>query len=76
MKGRENGYHTFGYNQLHSGRTVTTYIKTTVDKLKEEGVTWISIDEVSMISSKDWSVIRDIKNIYGFKFVLFGDFYQ
>ena len=53
-----------------------TYIKTTVDKLKEEGVTWIFIDEVSMISSKVWSVIRDIKNIYGFKFVLFGDFYQ
>jgi hypothetical protein len=29
-----------------------------------------------MISSKVWSVIRDIENIYGFKFVLFGDFYQ
>ena len=29
-----------------------------------------------MISSKIWSVTRDIKNIYGFKFVLFGDFYQ
>ena len=29
-----------------------------------------------MISSKVWSVIRDIKYIYGFKFVLFGDFYQ
>jgi hypothetical protein len=53
-----------------------TYIKTTVEKLKDEGVTWIFIDEVSMISSKIWSVIRDIKNIYGFKFVLFGDFYQ
>jgi hypothetical protein len=51
-----------------------TYIKTTVDKLKEEGVTWIFIDEVQMIPSKVWSVIRDIKNICGFKFVLFGDF--
>jgi hypothetical protein len=29
-----------------------------------------------MITSKIWSVIRDIKNIYGFKFVLFGDFFQ
>jgi hypothetical protein len=29
-----------------------------------------------MISSKFWSVIRDIINIDGFKFVLFGDFYQ
>jgi hypothetical protein len=26
-----------------------------------------------MITSKIWSVIRDIKNIYGFKFILFGD---
>jgi hypothetical protein len=38
-----------------------TYIKTAVDKLKGEGVTWIFIDEVSMISSNVWSVIRDIK---------------
>ncbi len=29
-----------------------------------------------MITSKIWSAIRDIKKIYGFKFVLFGDFYQ
>jgi hypothetical protein len=53
-----------------------TYIKTTVDKLKSDGIKWIFIDEVSMITSKIWSVIRDIKNIYGFKFVLFGDFFQ
>ena len=30
----------------------------------------------TMITSKIWSVMRDIKHIYGFKFVLFGDFYQ
>ena len=53
-----------------------TYIKTTVDKLKGDGIKWIFIDEVSMITSKVWSALRDIKNIYGFKFVLFGDFYQ
>ena len=47
-----------------------------MDKLKEDGVKWIFIDEVSMITSKIWSVIRDIKNIYGFKFVLFGDYNQ
>ncbi len=47
-----------------------------MDKLKEDGVTSIFIDEVSMITSKIWSPIRDIKKIYGFKFVLFGDFYQ
>ncbi len=32
--------------------------------------------QISMITSKAWSAIRDIKYIYGFKFVLFGDFYQ
>jgi hypothetical protein len=29
-----------------------------------------------MITSKIWNADRDIKKIYGFKFVLFGDFYQ
>ena len=53
-----------------------TYLKSTVENLKKEGVEWIFIDEVSMITSKIWSAIRDIKKIYGFKFVLFGDFYQ
>ena len=32
--------------------------------------------EISMISSKVWSVLRDIKRIYKFKFVLVGDFAQ
>ncbi len=40
-----------------------TYLKTTVDLIKEEGVKWIFVDEVSMISSKVWSVIIDIKFI-------------
>jgi hypothetical protein len=53
-----------------------TYLKSTVENLKKDGVEWIFIDEVSMITSKIWSAIRDIKTIYGFKFVLFGDFYQ
>jgi hypothetical protein len=29
-----------------------------------------------MITSKIWSVIRDIKNIYDFKLDLFGDYHQ
>ncbi len=41
-----------------------TYIKTTVDKLKRDEIKWIFIAEVSMITSKVWSVIRDIKCIY------------
>jgi hypothetical protein len=64
------------YNLFNINPVDYTYIKTTVDKLKEDGVKWIFIDEVSMITSKIWSVIRDIKNIYGFKFVLFGDYNQ
>jgi hypothetical protein len=53
-----------------------TYLKTTVEKLKKNGVEWIFIDEISMIPSKIWAVLRDIKKIYGFKFVLVGDFGQ
>ena len=29
-----------------------------------------------MINSKVWAVLRDIKKIYGFKFILIGDFAQ
>ncbi len=55
-----------------------TYLKSTVENFKKEGAEWIFIDdsEVSMITSKIWSAIRDIKKIHGFKFVLFGDYYQ
>jgi hypothetical protein len=53
-----------------------TYLKSKVDKMKEEGVKYIFIDEVSMIQSKLWAVLRDIKNIYKFKFILVGDFNQ
>ena len=45
-------------------------------KLKNKGVLWIFVDEVSMIASKVWSVIRGIKNIFGFKFALLSHFYQ
>ena len=64
------------YNLFNINPVDYTYIKTTVEKLKDKGVKWIFIDEVSMITSKIWSVIRDIKNIYGFTFILFGDFHQ
>ncbi len=62
------------FNLFNNSPVDYTYMKKSVVKLKE-GLIWIFIDEVSMISSKVWSVIRDIKNIYGFKFVLFGDFF-
>jgi hypothetical protein len=53
-----------------------TYLKSKVEKMKNNGLKWVFIDEVSMINSKCWAVIRDIKRIYKFNFVLVGDFYQ
>ena len=44
--------------------------------MRNEGVEYIFIDEISMISSNLWGVLRDIKNIYKFKFILVGDFSQ
>jgi nucleoside-triphosphatase THEP1 len=52
-------YSLFNINQHNH-----TYLKSTVDKLKSEGVEYIFIDEVSMINDKVWAVIRDIKKIY------------
>ncbi len=53
-----------------------TYLKSKVEKLKANGLKWVFIDEISMINSKCWAVIRDIKRIYKFNFVLVGDFNQ
>ena len=64
-------YSLFNINQHNH-----TYLKSTADKLKAEGVEYIFIDEVSMISSKVWAALRDIKKIYQFKFILIGDFSQ
>jgi hypothetical protein len=64
------------YNLLNINPHDHTYLKSTVAKLKESGVEYIFIDEVSMINSRVWKAIRDIKRIFGFKFVLFGDFPQ
>ena len=51
------------YNLFNINPVDYTYIKITVEKLKTDGVEWIFIDEVSMITSKIWSVLRDIKKI-------------
>jgi ATP-dependent exoDNAse (exonuclease V) alpha subunit len=45
-------------------------------KLKISGVEWIFIDEISMINSKIWGVLSDMKKKYNFKFILLGDFEQ
>jgi hypothetical protein len=44
--------------------------------LKHSGVEYILIDEISMINSKIWGVLSDIKKKCNFKFVLLGDFSQ
>jgi predicted AAA+ superfamily ATPase len=64
------------YALLNINQHSHTYLKSAVDKLKNGGVEYIFIDEVSMINSKVWAVLRDIKKIYGFKFILIGDFAQ
>ena len=64
-------YSLFNINQHNH-----TYLKSTVDKSKAEGLEYFFIDEISMISSKVYSVLRDIKKIYQFKFIMIGDFHQ
>ena len=44
--------------------------------LKNQGVTHIIIDEISMILENIWGILHHIKKIYGFIFVLVGDFAQ
>ena len=47
-----------------------------VAELKSDGIKYIFIDEVSMISEQMWCVIAQIKQQYGFIFVGYGDFMQ
>ena len=64
------------YNLFNIDPHTHTYIKSTVEKLKDSGVEWIFIDEISMVNSKIWAVLSNIKKKYNFKFVLLGDFGQ
>jgi hypothetical protein len=47
------------FNLFNINPTDYTYIKTTVEKLKSDGIKWIFIDNISIKSSKIWSVIRN-----------------
>jgi GTPase SAR1 family protein len=64
------------YNLFNICPKTHTYLKSTVEKLKSSGVEWIFVDEISMVNSKIWAVLNDIKKKYNFKFVLLGDFAQ
>ena len=45
-------------------------------ELKSNGIQYIFIDEVSMVSEQMWNVIAPIKRQFGFVCVGFGDFKQ
>ena len=47
-----------------------------VAELKGEGIKYICIDEVSMVSEQMWNVIAHIARQFAFVFVGFGDFKQ
>ena len=49
------------YNLFNIDTHTHTYLKSAVEKLKNSGVEWIFIDEISMINSKIWGVLSDIK---------------
>ena len=57
------------YNLFNIDTHTHTYLKSAVEKLKNSGVEYIFIDEISMINSKIWGVLSDIKKKYNFKFV-------
>ncbi len=61
------------YNLFNLDTHTHTYLKSNVEKLKNAGVEHFFIDEISMINSKIWGVLSDIKKKYNFKFVLLGD---
>ena len=47
-----------------------------VAELKADAIKYIFIDEVSMISEQMWCVIAQVKQLFGFIFVGYGDFMQ
>ena len=49
------------YNLFNFDTHTHTYLKSAVEKLKNSGVEYIFIDEISMINSKIWGVLSDIK---------------
>ena len=53
-----------------------TFDYKTVKALLDAGITHILIDEVSMISSQMWCILKHIQTQYEFVFIGFGDFKQ
>ena len=61
----------FGINPLDY-----SYEYKKVSELKSNGIQYIFIDEISMISERMWCVIAQIKQLFGFVFIGYGDFKQ
>ena len=51
------------YNLLNIYPHGFSYLKLSAEKLKNEGLKWVFIDELSIINSKVWSVLRDMKRM-------------
>ena len=45
-------------------------------KLKDAGITYSFIDEVSMVSERAWCILCHLNNEFNFTFIGFGDFQQ
>ena len=44
--------------------------------LKDSGIKYIFIDEISMVQEQMWNIIAHVKKLFGFTFCGFGDFKQ
>ena len=58
---------------LISIHKTTPMLRLVSKDLVKKGVKWIFTDEISMIPSKIWAVLRDIKRIFKFDSVMSGD---
>ena len=62
------------YNLFNISPKDNSYLKSAVQRLKDSGVEYIFIDEASMINSRVWSILMDIKKQFNFTFIILGDF--
>ena len=52
------------------------FCKKTLDVMKEDGIKYIFLDEISMINKTMWGILAYIKKMYNFIFIGCGDFAQ
>ena len=64
-------HRTFGINPID-----LSYEYTKAQDLKNAGIKYIFIDEVSMVSERIWCILCHLKKEFNFVFIGFGDFKQ